>query len=439
VAAFLQDVREHPEDDTPRLILADWLDDFGDATDQARAELIRLQCRLAQLGKAPAALRQRQRDLQEKYAADWLGPLAQLADHWRFERGLVHIALEGLRCFSPGLIDLVRTETYAWVEGLTLLNLTGGAINPLVQQPILRGLRSLTVAEGRIGDLGIGLLTRSSYLAGLSELHLGHCSLTGTGVQALAGSGHLASLEVLDLARNRVGELGLHSLAHSSGLPRLRSLLLAHADVPDSALVDLADSPLLAHLERLDLQGNRDCGEQGLTILVESANAAGLRELGLQQTGVHLGTLRALARATHLNRLTHLHLDDTRIGNDGLKALALGTGLPRLHTLSLGRNNITDAGVVALLMAEERKWQSLDLARNHLGEESAQALARSPALTELTELGLEDNHLGDAGALALASSPHLNRLRLLDVGNNGLTAAGKAVLLRRFGHQVVVV
>ena len=42
--AFLEALREHPEDDAPRLIYADWLDEHGDP---ARAEFIRLQCELA--------------------------------------------------------------------------------------------------------------------------------------------------------------------------------------------------------------------------------------------------------------------------------------------------------------------------------------------------------------------------------------------------------
>jgi len=42
--AFLQSIIESPEDDTPRLIYADRLDDHGQAE---RAEFIRLQCRLA--------------------------------------------------------------------------------------------------------------------------------------------------------------------------------------------------------------------------------------------------------------------------------------------------------------------------------------------------------------------------------------------------------
>ncbi len=41
---FLADICEHPDDDTPRLIFADWLDDHDDSD---RAEFIRVQCELA--------------------------------------------------------------------------------------------------------------------------------------------------------------------------------------------------------------------------------------------------------------------------------------------------------------------------------------------------------------------------------------------------------
>jgi uncharacterized protein (TIGR02996 family) len=41
VDAFLADIREHPDDDTPRLIFADWLDDAGH---EGRAAFIRAQC-----------------------------------------------------------------------------------------------------------------------------------------------------------------------------------------------------------------------------------------------------------------------------------------------------------------------------------------------------------------------------------------------------------
>jgi uncharacterized protein (TIGR02996 family) len=47
--AFLQSIREHPEDDTPRLIFADWLDEHDNGKNgyAPRAEFIRVQCELA--------------------------------------------------------------------------------------------------------------------------------------------------------------------------------------------------------------------------------------------------------------------------------------------------------------------------------------------------------------------------------------------------------
>jgi uncharacterized protein (TIGR02996 family) len=45
VLAFLRDIKDHPDDDTPRLVLADWLEEHGDP----RGEFVRVQCQLARL------------------------------------------------------------------------------------------------------------------------------------------------------------------------------------------------------------------------------------------------------------------------------------------------------------------------------------------------------------------------------------------------------
>jgi len=42
--ALVQAILHAPDDDAPRLVYADWLDDHGDAD---RAEFIRVQCRMA--------------------------------------------------------------------------------------------------------------------------------------------------------------------------------------------------------------------------------------------------------------------------------------------------------------------------------------------------------------------------------------------------------
>src|SRR5262249_33390409 len=151
------------------------------------------------------------------------------------------------------------------------------------------------------------------------------------GAHALATSPHLAGLEALDLTRNHVGAVGIRALAEPHAFPKLRQLRLGHCGVPDASLADLAGSPLLAHLEHLDLQGNRECGDAGLAALLGHPHAARLRVLGLQQTAVHLRTIQVMARSAHLARLTHLYLDSTGVGNECLKALAFSESLPRLH------------------------------------------------------------------------------------------------------------
>src|SRR5215217_4715089 len=90
--AFLSAIREAPDDDTPRLVLADWLEDHGDPD---RAEFIRVQCRLAPGGEAldpevRAALQARQQALLDRHGGAWLGSLWHRLP-WRmaWHRGLL--------------------------------------------------------------------------------------------------------------------------------------------------------------------------------------------------------------------------------------------------------------------------------------------------------------------------------------------------------------
>src|SRR5690348_15259175 len=79
--AFEADIIAHPDDDAPRLILADWLEDHGDEHTAARAEFIRLQIELAGLGEDDprrAALERRGKGLLAGHEKAWLGRLADL-------------------------------------------------------------------------------------------------------------------------------------------------------------------------------------------------------------------------------------------------------------------------------------------------------------------------------------------------------------------------
>src|SRR5688500_14989487 len=72
--AFLDALRDDPDDDTTRLVYADWLDEHGECE---RAGFIRLAVRLERLpGGHPGrpALATRYDDARLTHAAEWFGP-----------------------------------------------------------------------------------------------------------------------------------------------------------------------------------------------------------------------------------------------------------------------------------------------------------------------------------------------------------------------------
>src|SRR4051812_48918640 len=83
-AAFLAAIAANPDDDLPRLVFADWLDEHGDAD---RAAFVRLQC-----AGDPASLA-RAAGLEARHRAAWLGPLARVAFRVEFRRGFVEHAV----------------------------------------------------------------------------------------------------------------------------------------------------------------------------------------------------------------------------------------------------------------------------------------------------------------------------------------------------------
>lgn len=72
--AFLQAIIDRPDDDTPRLIFADWLDERGRPGDADRAEFIRLQCACG-MGDFPSM---REMDLLSEHRREWIKPLLDL-------------------------------------------------------------------------------------------------------------------------------------------------------------------------------------------------------------------------------------------------------------------------------------------------------------------------------------------------------------------------
>src|SRR5258708_31481101 len=90
-AAFLADILDHSDDDPPRLVYADWLEENGQAR---RAEFIRLQCQLPSLSEDDpqrGEWQERQADLLTVYGQRWqpAWPAWALKERHEYRRGFV--------------------------------------------------------------------------------------------------------------------------------------------------------------------------------------------------------------------------------------------------------------------------------------------------------------------------------------------------------------
>src|SRR4051794_12464475 len=90
--AFLRAIIDRPDDDTPRLVYADWLDENGDP---ARAEFIRVQCELATLPEDDPrrpGLEDREHELLDANEGQWMGNWrleSETLAEWTWDRGFI--------------------------------------------------------------------------------------------------------------------------------------------------------------------------------------------------------------------------------------------------------------------------------------------------------------------------------------------------------------
>src|SRR5262245_61836378 len=251
--AFWRAIIDSPEDDAPRLVYADWLDDHGQIE---RAELIRASCRLAAMPEHDADrldLLDRVRELARAETERWQRALKGIVDRLNLHRGLPGWAMlscpkflqhgeelfrrapvvqVSLRPHRP-VTKLAASPLLGRVRGLMLgytiptLSLSEG--EKLLASPHLAGLVHLDLSGNRHGDGLAAALAGARHLTRLSSLDLSSTDLGPDGARALAGAAHLASLRELDLGSNRLGEAGLQALAASPHLGGLRKLKVTYA------------------------------------------------------------------------------------------------------------------------------------------------------------------------------------------------------------------
>jgi uncharacterized protein (TIGR02996 family) len=237
--AFLQAISESPEDETPRLVYADWLEEHSQPQ---RAELIRVECALAGLlATAPVRYRLEYRGRQLLCISDGV---------FRFE-GRLAPELERRDC------ELLATHASEWAEPVRRFVGYAGFRRGFVEEVGMRGRAFLSRAEdifplapirhvsfSGVPPVLMPLLTASPYLSRLRSLRLAHNRIGPRGARCLAESPHLSRLHTLDLTHCRIEDIGLAALLSSPCLPQLTALHLWNNDLGEASVGPLVCSGL---------------------------------------------------------------------------------------------------------------------------------------------------------------------------------------------------
>jgi|GEM_PF-2371513 len=446
-AALLTAIRNNPDEDTPRLIYADWLDENATAdVHRARAELIRVQIeleRMLEFGDATTETQRdelvvRQQDLLETYSTQWLRrvPVHNQKFHphrVNFRRGFpetgsfhfdylrqsavdvfAHPLLRRIGV-SPinehALIDLLQCEWLAELRGLELSPLEGSGFPP-----------------PDWSDLGL-----AENLRQLDSLALNFGgTLSVPGAKQIAANSALSSVHTLCLKEEASTE-AIPPLLDGVAFRSLSRLELKNFRGGRPPIPNLAANPRVAALEELHLVGYRANGVD-IARLTESQFWKNLRifDFSYGELGSAIYTL-AQSRSTQLQSLTLT--SNERFEGQGL----CGPILWSLRSLDLSGNPYIGPEVVQYLADCSRTvglW-NLNLAGcGCVGDTTAQILATAPAFSQLRWLDLHNTGITTEGAKALAFSPQLERLGLLKLHGCQLGRSVKSLLLERFGNRV---
>jgi uncharacterized protein (TIGR02996 family) len=489
--AFIQAIIEAPNDDIPRLIYADWLEEHGDSD---RADFIRVQIERARLemdGSASQAmfaflqknpyymalkmdwdsidpgvarriaLRERERELRKGHHQAWQAAevprrVGMLWQGWELERGffakgtvrnaqdlarfagdlfrqvpLRHLELSFFPSAQAALLN--ESGVLARLDSLTVAGAREDVVRALGEFPDTAHIRRLRCHACDM-DAVARALAHSPNWRGLRTLDLESGSLSAGAAEELFRAVHLRSLTRLQLSGGRWRARALRPLAEGE-FAGLRELVLFQCDLGDEAAEALADSPGLKNLRTLELEASRITGA-GASALLSSHHLRQLTVLNLSYNPVR-GFNAALLAETRNRSLRALHLGYGPKSAADMKALAACPALRGLIWLEL-RHAVNDRGIQAL--TEATGWTRLavlDLMSNLMGDKGAASLASWSGLAKVRHLHLYVNKIGPEGAHALAASPYLDELQHLCVDPEAMGLEGVKLLQKRFGRTAI--
>lgn len=382
-ADFLAAVIADPDSDGPRLIYADWLEENGD---EARAELIRIQCALA--GATDEELEQHPQSrrnavlLSQNYDR-WTLPLNRIlfpggeADWWQPIRTVLSRAADVLQFgpywWSDRYVNRLLGRNWQFRRGFPQkLNARSGIILPVAAEIVSRTpLRSLSVQ-----------LDQSHTIFDVTQNKDWKC------------------LRSLSVVGNGGPPVGLSEAVIAPNLANVRSFSLQNFSFVRSDFELLAASELLDRLERLNISASLANRADRLEPLLKRLPVSTLCRLTLSNLWSENQTTGVIDQLPSMDQLTHLDLATNFIGDADLGTLL--DRLPALTHLNLAGTGLTDLGLRSILRSNRlRQLRYLNLAETAIPDQSALDLVDAPNLVGTTRINLRGVPLSEPVRRAL--------------------------------------
>jgi uncharacterized protein (TIGR02996 family) len=274
--ALLQTILDNPDDDLPRLIFADWLEETGEPSNVARAEFIRLQCKIGIPHWTYAKwLQERGDDFWWNYCLhNWS------AVHWKTEEELTRsknpdkVCDQLIRSFKM-IVEYGRSWTPDsqhhlghWVRGFLYFT----TIYPLTDLPeewiaffsehpieylyVFGDFKGGRIRRGPLEAIRLSYFCDNDYLSTLRRLQFMRFSGSVTEIEKFTHTKSLPRLCSLEFDSCEFLESDIRCLIQGPLLKQLRGLTLSRCWLEDNAIEHLLNTSSLQNIEILNLHAS---------------------------------------------------------------------------------------------------------------------------------------------------------------------------------------
>jgi uncharacterized protein (TIGR02996 family) len=344
------------------------------------------------------------------------------------------------RLVTDDACEIVKRGLLARIRELVIWNMDDpGALVILGNHPDAAGVRSLNLHIGDDYAELVNALIRCKHWTGLRRLalfeHDQENELPAAHQTRLFRQPVFAGLQELIAWGDVFGDATARAIA-AGGMPELRHLDLSISDsITSEGLRAIARSKGLAELRYLDVCANNAADAMSNAELIASPQLANLTVLKLSGDGKAGLDAKVLAKPGRGPGLRMLELSSLTLDPAEAQALVACPAVRKLWYLTLRCVGLTSSRLEALLRGPGfDELAFLDLPINRLDAKAARTIANWSS-TALQWLDLSNNPLTANGLAALADSPHLAGLKYLQVSGKPTTAGFKK-LKKRFGKAL---